>query len=580
MPEIELQHVVSVSSSDPTHCAENLLRPESYRPWRGARAGEKQICVVLQFAREARVHRIEVGNEGSAFVEVLAGAAAAPGQDFEVLLPAAALLTPAESRAGAGLRRVRAFGPQALARAAAQRAWDRVKVVCSQPYCQSRPFGLSFVRFHSPPESEEPPPAPVTRLGPFTVREDDGGARRPGALFYRRGGPPSPPAAAPQDAAGPSYAVATLQATSGETPPTPARPPKAGPRRPGGPSAAAGPGVRAPSPPAATAAKRKPEAPEANGGSAAKKEAAGKGGGGGGTVPPPPPARTPGPPAAAAPRVLAGVVLVLSGFENPLRSRLRDAAVAMGARYRPDWTPDSTHLVCAFARTPKAARARALGGRLVSPAWIWDCQRQRRRLPCAPYLLDGSGSASSASDGEEPGEAPPPPRPRHARKSPPPAQPGPSGGPATPPCSDADDPPPERDGDESGDTDDELRRMVPAPPADDPYGGSTDENTDSDEPIPPLPDFFVDKTFFLYGDFAAPERRLLQRYVTAFGGALAPYMSEKVTHVVTAQDWDETFEEALDVNPSLSFVRPRWVLACGERLRLVPPQPFAVVPRA
>ncbi|XP_067173031.1 DNA repair protein XRCC1-like [Apteryx mantelli] len=125
--------------------------------------------------------------------------------------------------------------------------------------------------------------------------------------------------------------------------------------------------------------------------------------------------------------------------------------------------------------------------------------------------------------------------------------------------------------------------MVPAPPADDPYGGSTDENTDSDEPIPPLPDFFVDKTFFLYGDFAAPERRLLQRYVTAFGGALAPYMSEKVTHVVTAQDWDETFEEALDVNPSLSFVRPRWVLACGERLRLGchrSPSPSSPAPEA
>ncbi|NWZ29844.1 XRCC1 protein, partial [Asarcornis scutulata] len=62
-------------------------------------------------------------------------------------------------------------------------------------------------------------------------------------------------------------------------------------------------------------------------------------------------------------------------------------------------------------------------------------------------------------------------------------------------------------------------------------------------PPPPPTDFFEDKTFFLYGDFEAPERRLLQRYVTAFGGTLAQYMSEKVTHVVTAQEWDETFEE-------------------------------------
>lgn len=61
---------------------------------------------------------------------------------------------------------------------------------------------------------------------------------------------------------------------------------------------------------------------------------------------------------------------------------------------------------------------------------------------------------------------------------------------------------------------------------------------------------------------------------------LAEYMSEKVTHVVTAQEWDETFEEALELNPALAFVRPRWVLLCGERLRPLPAQPFAVVPRA
>lgn len=44
-------------------------------------------------------------------------------------------------------------------------------------------------------------------------------------------------------------------------------------------------------------------------------------------------------------RLLQDVVLVLSGFQNPFRAELRDQALAMGARYRPDWTPDSTHLM-------------------------------------------------------------------------------------------------------------------------------------------------------------------------------------------------------------------------------------------
>lgn len=44
-------------------------------------------------------------------------------------------------------------------------------------------------------------------------------------------------------------------------------------------------------------------------------------------------------------RIMEGVVFVLSGFQNPFRGELRDKALAMGAKYRPDWTPDSTHLM-------------------------------------------------------------------------------------------------------------------------------------------------------------------------------------------------------------------------------------------
>ncbi|NXO03822.1 XRCC1 protein, partial [Rhinopomastus cyanomelas] len=83
-------------------------------------------------------------------------------------------------------------------------------------------------------------------------------------------------------------------------------------------------------------------------------------------------------------------------------------------------------------------------------------------------------------------------------------------------------------------------------PSSDPYGGSTEENEEEEEeeePIPPLPDFFEDKTFFLHGDFGEGEGRLLLRYLTAFGGTLAPYMNDSVTHVVTAQEWEPAFTE-------------------------------------
>ncbi|XP_027766422.1 DNA repair protein XRCC1-like, partial [Empidonax traillii] len=281
------------------------------------------------------------------------------------------------------------------------------------------------------------------------------------------------------------------------------------------------------------------------------------------------PQAPPGPPQSPGGPVLGGVVLVLSGFQNPLRGQIRAAAVALGAQYRPDWTPDSTHLVCAFPRTPKATQARQLGGVVVGPDWIWDCQREQRRLPCGPYLLDGSASSGSEEEEEEPEDAPPPPRPRpspNAKKmaGAPPAPPPPATAPATPP--------------ESSDSDSQSEE-------DDPYGGSTEENSEEEEegpeePIPPLPDFFEDKTFFLHGEFPEGEGRRLRRLVIAFGGTLSPSLDDSVTHVVTAQDWDPALEEALELRPSLTFVRPHWLELCGERQRPLPAAPFTIGPRA
>lgn len=62
----------------------------------------------------------------------------------QVLLPTAAFTSPSESRAGAGpgLRRVRMFGPETLVKGVAGRGWDRLRLVCSQPYCQVTGRGL------------------------------------------------------------------------------------------------------------------------------------------------------------------------------------------------------------------------------------------------------------------------------------------------------------------------------------------------------------------------------------------------------------------------------------------------------
>ncbi|NXM54846.1 XRCC1 protein, partial [Illadopsis cleaveri] len=153
MPEIPFTRVVSVSSADPRHPAENLLRPDDGGRWKGAAAGEKQLSVVLELSSSRPIHSLHLGNAGAAFAEILVGSSS--GGDFQVLLPSSALMSPSESKAGLEPHRVRIFGPESLVKNQAQARWDRLKVVLSQPYCQSRPFGLSFLRVFSAPEEEE-----------------------------------------------------------------------------------------------------------------------------------------------------------------------------------------------------------------------------------------------------------------------------------------------------------------------------------------------------------------------------------------------------------------------------------------
>ncbi|XP_059759543.1 DNA repair protein XRCC1 isoform X2 [Balaenoptera ricei] len=590
MPEIRLRHVVSCSSQDSTYCAENLLKADTYRKWRAAKAGEKTISVVLQ-----------------------------------VLLVTSSFMSPSESRSGSNSNRVRIFGPDKLVRAAAEKRWDRVKIVCSQPYSKDAPYGLSFVRFHSPPDKEEAEVSSqkVTKLGQFRVKEEDESASslRPGALFFSRINK-TPPVAA-SDPAGPSYAAATLQASSAASSASPASKTvgstsKESPRgkrkldlsheekkTPSKLSAQPSPpALKRPKLPAPTHTPATAPVPAAARGAAPGKPR------GEGAEPRAPRA---GPQELG--KILQGVVVVLSGFQNPFRSELRDKALELGAKYRPDWTPDSTHLICAFANTPKYSQVLGLGGRIVRKEWVLDCHRMRRRLPSRRYLMAGPDSSSEDEGGSHGGssgdEAPKPPRKRPQTKAKPSQAAGPSS-PQRPPTPEETKPPspgPQEDADtkgeqsgqdngaeDSGDTEDELRRVAEQkeqrPPSSeengkDPYAGSTDENTDDEGPpespslpIPELPDFFQGKHFFLYGEFPGDERRTLSRYVTAFNGELEDYMSDRVQFVITAQEWDPSFEEALMDNPSLVFVRPRWIYSCNEKQKLLPHQLYGVVPQA
>ncbi|XP_051575199.1 DNA repair protein XRCC1 isoform X2 [Myxocyprinus asiaticus] len=618
MPEIKLKHVVSCSSEDNTHKADNLLTSDTYRKWKAARPGEKQVSVILQFDKEEQIHSIDIGNEGSAFIEVLVGhSTSVKDQDFEVLLVTSSFMSPTESRNGTNTNRVRFFSQNQLVKATAQEKWDRVKIVCTQPYSKTIAYGVTFIKFHSPPDSSDVPvstPPKLTKLGQFRVKDESpssGSSVQPGSLFFSRDSSAKASTGlkvSPQNDRL-SYAAAALKSdgsstqspSSSSSQQAPVKrkfefskerldaagpPPKKSSSSSSSEPNSATPKTKARTSTTPTSStnvspvqksqEKKRETPKS------KPEAK-----------PKPKAKPKSTELVPVNRIMEGVVFVLSGFQNPFRGELRDKALAMGARYRPDWTPDSTHLICAFANTPKYSQVKAAGGIIVSKEWVLDCHKRKEKISYRRYLMDGTESSSESEakpdeSDEEPETVKTPEKKQVTPKKQPIKTEEDEYGGSTDEEGPADD--------ESGmDTEDELNRVemesrrkkamresTSDGKDEDPYGGSTDENTDAEEeedkPIPELPDFLTGKCFYLYGKFPDNQKRQLQRYIIAFNGAVEDYMSEKVQFVITSQGWDETFEDALMENGNLSFVKPSWIFAINDRQKMLPYQPYTVVP--
>ncbi|CAN7983918.1 unnamed protein product [Ixodes hexagonus] len=338
MPIIKLQHVVSFSSEDKVHKAENLLKSERYRKWKCATAGEKQASVILQLEKASVISSIDIGNESSAFIEVLAARSSDTAPEFQVLLVASSFMSPMDARQGTNLNRVRMFSADKLSQTFAKEKWDRIKVVCTQPFNKTIQYGLAFITLHSPEEMESKGgPSTKAALGSFQLKdEEDETDLAVGSWFAKRKENEhlaQDSSTSPAAIRGASFAATTLRTAEEKSlKPVPQAQKMKEEKRPdaqGAPSVQKNVASSSPKP-----AKKPPlEQPKRSP-----------------TVKP-----TPMTPKAEAPKkpkaqprfheLMKGVVFVLSGFQNPTRSQIRDKALEMGAKYKGDWDSSCTHLV-------------------------------------------------------------------------------------------------------------------------------------------------------------------------------------------------------------------------------------------
>lgn len=90
--------------------ANNLLDADPAKKWKCKSNGEKQAFVILQLEKASVISGIDIGNEHSAYVEVLvARSDGSKDSDFKVLLVMSSFMTPLESRQSSNVNKVIVF---------------------------------------------------------------------------------------------------------------------------------------------------------------------------------------------------------------------------------------------------------------------------------------------------------------------------------------------------------------------------------------------------------------------------------------------------------------------------------------
>uniref|UniRef100_T1IYL1 DNA-repair protein Xrcc1 N-terminal domain-containing protein n=1 Tax=Strigamia maritima TaxID=126957 RepID=T1IYL1_STRMM len=149
MAPINLAFVVNFTSQDDNFPAENLLY--GMRRWQNAPNVKVATTEVeIQFANKQKISHIDVGNYGSANLRIQVGRSSWPrDREFVTFLPTVHLMSPSECRQNINRLTVRMFGEEHFDEKIRSEMWDRVRILCHQPYRPDVPFGLSFIKFHS-----------------------------------------------------------------------------------------------------------------------------------------------------------------------------------------------------------------------------------------------------------------------------------------------------------------------------------------------------------------------------------------------------------------------------------------------
>ncbi|XP_023301664.2 DNA repair protein XRCC1 isoform X1 [Lucilia cuprina] len=450
MPFTTFTRVREVSSEDNVHLAENLIQIQPGKKWKTKNSGEKSAYVILEMSDCQQITGIDIGNEHSAFVEVLVGKSTCGPQDFKEILITCSFMTPIESKSSNNTNRVRCFSREALVPSVAESKWSLVKIICTQPFNKHVAYGLSFIKVHI--NENEKKTIPITQnknvlpkqflnnttsiIGKLKYREDspDSESENSSSLFnrwkkLRENDVETATAAAIRTAS--KTLDSRLQPINSEEIPDRNRANLLfGDENDNIDNANITKRERLSKKIEADKERRRLEkekelnknkrksidvtnsleisknmndkivVPSCSKNISINKTSSD-------VVrkrpssPPENPKKKVKPTMNFRPfnQLLKGVVLVISGIQNPDRGDLRNKAIALGAKYKADWDSTCTHLICAFKNTPKYNQVRGKG-KIVTRSWIEKCYSLKKYLPWRRYALDSTELSKPESDEE------------------------------------------------------------------------------------------------------------------------------------------------------------------------------------
>ncbi|XP_030763796.1 DNA repair protein XRCC1 [Sitophilus oryzae] len=616
MPQINIDKIVTFNSEDPVHVASNLLDNNPSKKWKCKNAGDKTATIVLQLDQPHVITGIDIGNEHSAYIEVLV-CRSSNAENYKVLLVMSSFMTPLESRQSQNINKVRMFKQEDFSEPERNEKWDRLKIVCTQPFNRHVQYGLSFINFYSNSGGKAEPKKQT--MGKFLIRPESPDNISAGSLFFKQ-------KEIKDDTLRGAAAIREASTAAHSGSPVVKEKIKIN-----GPSKDYQNRMDSPKPrnrdellyskdeedinekidkvvqkKAKEKAELEDEQKRKNEETIRKKEQHKKTKESEDVDKKPLKNNTPNKKRSKEKeeiqikqrnvetktknnetqkrkssedtpqrkkklklqkqrkpfaRLLEGVVLVISGIQNPDRASLRTMALSMGAKYKPDWDNSCTHLICAFANTPKFNQVKGRG-KIVKRKWIEDCYNEKKRLPWRRYALDKADNGPESEEEiweEEEHQFPPSDDERIVEPS------------------DAED-----ETKESGyDVEDKIREIQQKQQRNDNSNDIYDRSTDSEpereecngdlEIKNKLENIFDNKIFYIDDVFEEDLRRKLKQYIVAYNGLINDTVDNTVDIMIT----NETNAKFLkDMYPSSVCASPDWIWECHNTKTLAPMDDF------